>query len=304
MRRLPLGPIEAFVSVARAGSLAQAATVMNLTVPALSRRIRLLEAHLGVELFKRLPRGLELTEAGTRYFASLAPAWDAVESATDAARYNPRTRAFRISVMPSFAASWLAPRLGRFHAKYENLGVQIETSPDLVELAAHPELDAVIRLGKGPWPGLTGDAFLSVSASPVASPELLNAIPPLEHPKDLLGQRLIGTHHQPEFWREWFKAAGIEAAIEQRDSFDNLQVAYEAAAAGMGIALGITPVISPYIETGRLRCLFSVSVPSLRRFHLLRRSNRTPSRSFLLFRDWLLREAARSEHPTAASSLN
>jgi LysR family transcriptional regulator, glycine cleavage system transcriptional activator len=294
MRRLPLGPIEAFVAVARASSLAQAATVMNLTVPALSRRIRLLEAHLGVELFKRLPRGLELTEVGAKYFASLAPAWDAVQSATDAARYNVRTGALRISVMPSFAASWLAPRLGRFHAKYEYLDVQIETSPDLIELAAHPELDAVIRLGKGPWPGLTGDAFLPVSAFPVASSEFLDAIPLLEHPKDLLRQRLIGTHHQPEFWREWFAAEGIEAAIEQRDSFDNLQVAYEAAAAGIGIALGITPVVTPYIETGRLRHLFSVSVPSLRHFHLLRRNDRTPSRPFHLFRDWILGEAARS----------
>ena len=74
MRRLPLGPIEAFVVVARSASLAQAAVTMGLTVPALSRRIQLLEAELGVRLFQRLPRGVRLTEPGATYFAALSPA--------------------------------------------------------------------------------------------------------------------------------------------------------------------------------------------------------------------------------------
>ena len=86
MRRLPLGSIEAFVVVARSGSLARAAQIMNLTVPALSRRIQQLEAYLGLTLFRRLPRGLGLTEAGAAYFSALAPAWDGVRSATEGAR--------------------------------------------------------------------------------------------------------------------------------------------------------------------------------------------------------------------------
>src|SRR5689334_7464991 len=126
MRRLPLGPIEAFVVVARSQSLAQAAAMMNLTVPAVSLRIRLLEAHLGVQLFRRLPRGLSLTEAGAAYFATLVPAWDSINSATEAARRQGQQGVVKVSVMPTFAANWLVPRLGSFHARHPDVEVELE----------------------------------------------------------------------------------------------------------------------------------------------------------------------------------
>ena len=90
MRRLPLRSIEAFIVVARLLNLTRAAAEMGLTVPALSRRIGLLEQELGTALFRRLPRGLALTEAGAAYAASLAPAWAAMVSATEAAAPIPR----------------------------------------------------------------------------------------------------------------------------------------------------------------------------------------------------------------------
>src|SRR5690349_1016888 len=121
MRRIPLGPIEAFVVVARSQSLAKAAVAMRLTVPALSRRIHQLEADLGTPLFHRQPRGLRLTEAGEAYFASLAPAWEAIHGATEAARRRPNT--LKLSIMPSFAANWLVPRLGRFQSRCRDIAL-------------------------------------------------------------------------------------------------------------------------------------------------------------------------------------
>lgn len=78
----------------------------------------------------------------------------------------------------------------------------------------------------------------------VASPDLFATLPELRQIDDLLAHGLIGTHHQPEFWRDWFAAQGVEARPEQRHSFDNLQLVYEAAAAGLGIALGLAPAVA------------------------------------------------------------
>jgi len=245
-----------------------------------------------VRLFRRLPRGLGLTEAGAAYAARLGPAWDEVARATAAARSHGRRKAIRLSVMPTFAANWLVPRLGRFHARHAGIEIELETAADLVDLQTRLDLDGAIRLGKGPWPGAAGAPILPADAVPVASPQLCAVMPALRHPRDLLAQPLIGTDHQPAFWREWFAAAEIDATLGQYRSFDNLQVVHEAAAAGLGIALGIDAVVRPYIESGRLRRVFPDPVRLPRHFHLLRRMEDRPGRAFQLFQEWLVDEAA------------
>lgn len=278
--------------VARVLSLARAASAMNLTVPALSRRIQMLERDLGVPLFHRLPRGLSLTEAGAAYAATLAPAWDAVCSATEAARMRARRRTIRVSVMPTFAANWLMPRLARFHADHAGVEVELETSADPVDLRARPDLDGAIRLGKGPWTGVDSEHLLPVDAFPVASPGFLDGRAPARAPRDLLSHVLIGSNHQPDFWREWFAPAGIDAADGRYRSFDNLQLVHEAAAAGLGIAIGLDPVVRPYLESGRLRRVLPEAVRLPRHFHLVRRQGgQAAEQPFALFRDWLFDEA-------------
>lgn len=292
MRRLPFQAIEAFVVVARSLSLTQAAAGMALTVPAVSRRIQLLEQELGVKLFQRLPRGLRLTEAGAAYFQALLPAWDTIRAATEAARAPTGRRTLKVSVMPSFAANWLVPRLGRFQARHHGVEIELETSGELVDLRARPDLDCAIRLGKGPWVGLTSQGLLPVDAYAVAAPAFLAEHGPLRHPRDVLRHALIGSHHQPDFWREWFAAADVDAAGCRYRSFDNLQLVYEAAAAGMGIALGIGPVVRPYVQSGRLLRLFPTDLRLSRQFHLVRRQADDPGDGrFAAFRAWLLAEA-------------
>lgn len=295
--------MDAFVAVARAGSLAGAASDMNLTVPALSRRIGMLEAELGVRLFRRHARGLDLTEAGAAYFAALAPAWEGMRDATEAVRAQGRDGAIRVSVMPTFAANWLVPRLGRLRGRHADLRVEFHTSADLVDLEARPDIDAAIRLGRGPWPGLDCEPFLPVQAFPVASPAFVATLPAERRPRDLLlGHPLIGTSHQPAFWRDWFAGAGVDGPLPEVRGFDNLQLVYEAAAAGMGVALGLDPLVRPYVERGRLVRLFPGQVALPSRFHLLRRRGGTPDRRFRQFRTWLRTEAA-AFAPTPAATV-
>jgi LysR family glycine cleavage system transcriptional activator len=304
MRKLPLRSIEAFVVTARTLSLAKAALTLNLTVSAISRRIQILERDLGVQLFQRLPRGLSLTDAGEKYFAALGPSWETVCSATEVARVTAHRRSVKISVMPTFAANWLVPRLVRFHARHAQTEIELETSSEFVDLEARLDLDCAIRLGRGPWTGLDSQCLLPIDAYPVASPEFLAAKRPLRAPIDLLSHTLIGSLHQPEFWPEWFRGAGVDCRQGNYRNFDNLQLVYEAAAGKLGIAIGLDPVVRPYLASGRLVRVYQTDVRLSRSFHLVRRlHDRTSGGALQIFRDWLFREAraSGSAEPVAIS---
>jgi len=290
MSQLPLRSIEAFVLVARLLSLQKAATALRITVPAVSRRIHLLERFLDTKLFHRLPRGLSLTEAGDRYIAELGPAWDAVRAATAAAAKAPaRSRAFKVSVIPTFAANWLMPRLAR--ARLAGMEIELETSPDVEELTQRRDLDCAIRLGRGPWPGVLSEKVLAIEAYPVAAPGYVSG-DRLGAPVDLARHTLIGSNHQPDFWPEWLRLTGIAFQAEGYKSFDNLQLVYEAAAAKLGIAIGLDPLVRPYLANGRLVRLCQDSVTLSRSFQLVRRADRGVDRRFNTFRRWLRSEMA------------
>lgn len=291
MSPLPLRSIEAFVVVAREFSLTRAASVLGITVPAVSRRIQILERYLDTRLFDRSPRGLGLTAAGERYAAELAPVWDAVRAATETAKARPRSGAFRVSVIPTFAANWLMPRLAR--ARLPGVDVELETAADIVELAARRDLDCAIRLGRGPWPGTISERLLPIEAYPVARPGFV-ANDRLSDGADLTRHTLIGSNHQPDFWPEWYRLNGIAFRFGGYRSFDNLQLVYEAAAAGLGIAIGLDPMVRPYLENSRLVRLTPNGVTLSRAFHLVRRADRTADKRFATFGNWLRAETAQA----------
>ena len=289
MSQLPLRSVEAFVLVARLLSLPKAATVLCITVPAVSRRIQLLERHLGTRLFDRLPRGLALTAAGESYIADLGPAWDAVQAATSSARAASRRKALKVTVIPTFAVNWLLPRLAR--RRPAGMEIEIETLPDIVDLSARSDIDCAVRLGRGPWAGTSSQTVLPVEAYPVASAQFV-AANRLAGPEDLARHTLIGSNHQPDFWPEWFRLSGLAPANGPYTSFDNLQLVYEAAANGLGIAIGLDPLVRPYLNNGRLVRLWPGGVRLSRSFHLVRQNRRARDRRIDRFHDWLVSEAS------------
>jgi LysR family glycine cleavage system transcriptional activator len=289
MSQLPLRSIEAFVLVARLLSLPKAATALGITVPAVSRRIQLLERHLGTRLFDRLPRGLALTAAGESYIADLGPAWDAVQAATSSARAPARRNALKVTVIPTFAVNWLLPRLAR--RRPAGMEIDIETLPDIVDLSARTDIDCAIRLGRGPWAGTSSHTVLPVEAYPVASPAFV-AAERLRSAEDLARHTLIGSNHQPDFWPEWFRLSGLAPADGTYASFDNLQLVYEAAAHGLGIAIGLDPLVRSYLDSGRLVRLWPGGVRLSRSFHLVQRVRRSRDRRVDRFHHWLLSEAS------------
>ncbi|WP_421996520.1 LysR substrate-binding domain-containing protein [Reyranella sp.] len=293
MSPLPLRSIEAFVVVARERGLGRSASRLGITVPAVSRRLRILEQHLGTRLFDRTPRGLALTAAGERYIAELGPAWDSVRAATEAARMPRRGRSLTVSVIPTFAANWLVPRLVDGHARLRGLDVSLETSADIIELAERRDLDCAVRLGRGPWAGTVSERILPIEAYPVARPGFV-AGDRLGGAADLARHTLVGSSHQPDFWPEWFRLNGAAFHCGACRSFDNLQLVYEAAAAGLGIAIGLDPLVRPYVENGRLVRLRPDAVTLSRSFHLVRRADGAADRRVARFGAWLRTEAARA----------
>ncbi len=289
MSQLPLRSVEAFVVVARLLSLQKAATVLGITVPAVSRRIQLMERHLGTRLFDRLPRGLALTPAGESYIADLGPAWDAVQAATASARAPSRRKALKVTVIPTFAVNWLMPRLAR--RRPAGMEIEIETTPEIVDLPVRADIDCAVRLGRGPWAGTSSRTVLPVDAYPVAGPAFV-AAKRLRGPGDFLRHTLIGSNHQPDFWPEWFRLSGLAPIDGAYASFDNLQLVYEAAANGLGIAIGLDPLVRPYLDSGRLVRLWSGGVRLSRSFHLVRSARRSEDRRIDRFGDWLLSEAS------------
>lgn len=172
MSQLPLRSIEAFVLVARVLSLQKAATALNITVPAVSRRIQLLERHLGTRLFDRLPRGLALTPAGESYIADLGPAWDAVQAATASA---PGRGAMR-SRSPSFRRS---PSTGCYRASHA-VGPQewkSRSRPCRTSSTCRHVPTSTARSGSAVDPGQTRRARPCFPWRPIPSPALSSLQP-------------------------------------------------------------------------------------------------------------------------------
>lgn len=282
----PFRSIEAFAAAAQLRSLTAAADALGLSLPALSRRIRILEEHLGGPLLERLPRGVVPTARGAAYAAELLPALDALRQATGRARQT-ECRAVRISLIPTLAMTWLLPRLPAFQAAHPGIRLDLHGSADCVEPGTGTA-DLALRLGEGGWPGVMRVASMPLHVVVVASPALR-----LDRPQDLVHLPLLGPAHRPEFWPEWARAVGFDPAVlPPVRGFDSLQMLYEAAAQGLGVAIALDHLVRPWIESGRLVAPLDCGVPSSRGIHLL--TGPRPAPPVRVVRDWLRAEMTRA----------
>jgi LysR family transcriptional regulator, glycine cleavage system transcriptional activator len=285
----PLRAIEAFVLAAQHLSITRAAEELGLSVPATSRRIHALEADLGVRLFRRLHRALALTKAGETYRDRLAPAFAEIRAASEAVRAPTRRRTLRINLLQSFAANWLMPRLPRFQALHPELRIELETETATIDLAAREDVDVAIRLGEGPWPGLAAERLITPEVFPVCAPALRRRLRRID---DLARFTWLGSRHLPRSWAEWADAVGHpELTPKAIQDFDNLQLLYEAATGGLGIALGIDVIVAPYLADGRLVAPFPQRVRRSRAYWLVCRKAERDRPPIRAFRDWILGEA-------------
>ncbi|HIP78843.1 MAG TPA: LysR family transcriptional regulator, partial [Kiloniellaceae bacterium] len=168
----PLKALRAFEAAARHLSFTQAASELNVTQAAISHQVKLLEEHLGLQLFRRLNRRLVLTEAGQIYLPVLRDAFDRIAAGTSQLFKDDDSGPLTVSVLPSLAAKWLLPRMPRFRDRHPDIDVMISANNKLVDFA-DDSVEMAIRYGAGNYPGLQVDLLLSDEVFPVCSPALL-----------------------------------------------------------------------------------------------------------------------------------
>jgi len=291
MRKLPfLNGIRAFEAAARAGSFTKAANELHVTPAAISRMVQLLEARLGFALFEREANRLTLTSAGRTYQAGLTQLFDSLANLTAQVTSMAGARALTVGVGPTFAIRWLIPRLADFQRGAPDIEVRFATGGATVPY--NDEWTCGIRLGDGRWPGFSAERLFAAELTPVCSPQTAEH---LDAPDDLKFATLLRVAHAPDDWSRWCKAANIPKLRTRGPEFEFYGQALQAAADGVGVAMGITPYLDDDLAAGRLVAPFAKRVSKGAHWYLIYREHRASETGFVAFRKWILR-SARAAH--------
>lgn len=286
---VPLNALRAFEVAARCLSFQAAARQLFVTPAAVSHQVKHLEAYLGVKLFHRRNRAVELTAEGATLAASLGELFGRLDLALDRTT-APKAAHLRISTMESFAAKWLAPRLHRFHRDCPDIKVRIETGNEHADFV-RDGIDVAIRYGTGGYTGVFSEQLMAAPVFPVCAPSL-----PLKEPADLIHHTLLHDESAvarsgvPD-WPAWLRAAGATQVDATRGPiFASIYLAQEAAIAGHGVALGVAPLVEEDLHQGRLIKPFDRSLTNAYAFWIVRRHGADAQPAIDAFCRWLRQE--------------
>ena len=287
----PISALRAFALAARVLSFKDAAKELHLSPSALSRQIRTLEEHLGVEVFRRLNPGLELTEAGGQYLHAADQALAILLAAQK--QISPGIEGpLRISALESFSARWLIPHLPDFKSVHPDIDLEIEATLRYADFDREP-VDVAIRFGTGPWEGLYNQPLVELAFFPVCAPTLIEGELPLRTPSDLQRHTLIHVSQVPDAWRGWLSGAGCPDLSPEREvTYDHVGIALSAAESGQGVALSANILCETELDAGRLVAPLDLRVLSNQTYHLVCRESSLKDSRVTAFRDWLLKSLA------------
>ncbi len=298
MRRLPsLRAICAHESAARLGSFTKAAQELNVTQGAVSRQIKELERHLATELFVRSGPRLRLTEKGRELAASAGRALDVLRDAVTVAQGRREAGYVTLSMLPSVATKWLAPRLGRFVNQHPDIDLRVSASRNLVNFEAE-EIDAAIRYGKGNWSGLRAELLGGETVFPVCTPayaEDLGLITP-----DRLTRATLLHADIEEDWATWFGTAGFaKDRVPQGPRLGDAAAIMQAAIDGQGVALGRSRLVADDLVSGRLIAPFEIELPASFSYWFVRPEGSVESQNLIVVFEWIRSEFGATEQPQA-----
>ncbi len=247
--RLPLNTLPAFRAAARRQNLRAAADDLHLTHSAVSQQIKLLEGQLGVQLFDRRGRSLVLNAAGSALQRAVETALDTLADGARAAQQAGSGVApqIRLTVLPSFAQRWLLPRMGRWHAKYPDIALEINTSQSLVDMGREG-FHAGLRAGTGPWRGLQAERLMDAALIAVAAPARVARLATL--PAAALAQEpLLGEAGE---WAHWLAQLGVTLKAKPVASFNDGGLLLQATEQDLGLALVRELLAADALLDGRL----------------------------------------------------
>jgi LysR family glycine cleavage system transcriptional activator len=309
-RRLPpLTSLRGFEAAARHNSFSEAAKELQLSQGAISHQVKKLEAYLGFQLFRRLTRQIELTQAGEDLFQVVQDALDKVEHATSRLKQKSKSKTLVISALPTLSAEWLMPRLYAFTEILSNIELQVVTSIQPADLV-NDSIDVAMRVGRLPgrsykaglpriertmvkdWDGVQADELFPDVLIPVCSPELLKG-KKIKKPSDLMRYPLIHTSTRRFAWPDWLRAQGLSDVSESNLKFEfgHFFMSLEAAKRGQGIAIIPQIILSLYKDSHSLVRPLGISIESAGAYYLLIHESKMKLNAVQQFRKWILSEA-------------
>jgi LysR family transcriptional regulator of beta-lactamase len=283
---LPLNALRAFEASARHLSFTRAGLELFVSQAAISHQIKGLEARLGVSLFRRLPRGLALTDEGAALVPVLSEAFDRIGGTLERFADGRFQEVLTIGVVGTFAAGWLLPRLPGFAARHPEVDLRLLTNNNRVDLAGEG-LDLAIRFGDGAWHGVDAVPLMEAPLTPLCAPAVARR---LQAPADLAREILLRSYRQDE-WPRWFAAAGASAPRIRGPVFDSSPTMAAAAAAGAGVGLLPPAMFARELAAGMLMRPFD-TVLHAGSYWLTRLHSRPESGAMRAFAGWLVESSA------------
>jgi putative choline sulfate-utilization transcription factor len=306
--RLPLRGLTVFEAAARHGRFTAAAGELLMTQAGVSQHISQLEAELGVELFVRRRRGVELTSAGTAFLRTVEQGLKTLSDGVATARRQAGRKSLTILTDYGFAAWWLMPRLAAFGELLPGVEVQIATTQAGIE-TTNADFDVGIIFGRGDWSAYHTTSLFPEEVYPVCSPAYLRNRSATMAAAEIAQLRLLhlrGPSRDRWYtWDDWFAAHGTQADTGQQDlAFDNFQLVLQAALVGQGACIGWAPLIDDLVASGALVRLTGKPLRSTRGYHIVEHVNRPYAANVSTLKSWLLaeRSGGRVQTPVTSAS--
>ncbi|SEQ07627.1 LysR family transcriptional regulator, glycine cleavage system transcriptional activator [Amphritea atlantica] len=297
MTRLPsLKALQAFRHAAEMQSFKLAAEQLYVSQAAISQQIKTLEQQLGVTLFHRLTREIELTSEGRQLLPYVSKAFASLEQGVNQLNDDPHPQRLILSTLPSFASRWLVPRLGDFQAQEEHLNIHI--SPGIrLDSFDDNQLDLAIRFGKGVYPGLSSRLLMRDYMIPVCHPSLINKDRPA---RQQLGELPLLTDDAPDMkdlWPLLRTALGLpETLTSSRLQVTDSNILVEALLSGQGIAAARFSLVYEMIERGQLICPLPIYLPSSFDYYLVAPEHHFRRPKIQRFETWLRQQTEEISH--------
>lgn len=279
MTKLPsTNLLVSFDAAARHMSFKRAAQELFVSSAAVSHQVRTLEATLGVRLFHRHHRRIELTQTGQHYFEQISPALRTLHSATLSLVKSTPAKLVVHSI-PYLTNTLLAPHLKTFKLSYPNLPIDIESKIERAKLfeQSRDALHVALRYGVIEHDGLCHDHICDVHASAVCAPGYDFTSP--------CTQIVLSTDNFS--WKTWNQEWGVSLMFEDTISSDSYQSVIHMAQQGLGVTMGYLPFISNEITTGSLTFVAPDTLSALGSVYLVYRHQDRNNEILRDFRQWL-----------------
>lgn len=286
----PLQTLRAFEAAARRLSMTLAAEELHLTHGAISRQIKSLEDDLGVPLFRRLTRRIELTEVGQSFYGTVTRLLSELGREADEIRRRSDTSRIVISCGISFASKWLTPRLHRLMAEHPHLDVHLEVTDADVDFSSG-HVDVALRYGAGQYPYASAERVMNEYVSPVCSADYREKMGGLQGIEEIARCQLIHEIGMLTTWERWFAVMRLPFPGTRGPGYSHGSMSIDAAIQGAGVALGRSVLVAEDLAAGRLVSLFPQARLDVEwGYDLLYRAGNRDHPKVALFRDWIASE--------------